>query len=357
MQMKSHPPIHRTAMPTALAVCLLAVLAGCHAIDLYSPAMQSPVPPEMEPPRELSKISLPTYRIEPPDILGIEALKLVPLSPYRIELYDVLEIRVLGTLLDQPIDSLFLVEGDGIVTLGPAYGTARVVGMTIEEATREITRQLKQVLREPEASVRLARAAGTQEITGQHMVGPDGTINLMRYGRVHVSGKTVTEARLLMQQQLAQFFDAPQVSVDVVGYNSKNYFVISGGAGNGDNVGKFPITGNETVLDAICQVGGFAQTSSQTIWVARPTPGGPGCEQILPVDWNAIVRGGQTDTNYQVLPGDRIYIVSDNVVAFTTFVDRCTWPLEKLMGVTSFGAKTVLYNQVLGRSYRRGYDQ
>ncbi len=73
----------------------------------------------MEPPRERSMVSLPAYRVEPPDILQIEMLKLVPLPPYRIDIYDVLQIRVFGTLLDQPIDDFFLVEGEGIVTPRP----------------------------------------------------------------------------------------------------------------------------------------------------------------------------------------------------------------------------------------------
>ena len=99
-----------------------ARLSGCHAVDFYDASLQQPVPPAMEPPRELSMVSLPSYRVEPPDILQIEMLKLVPLPPYRIDIYDVLQIRVLGTMLDQPIDGFFLVEGEGIVTLGPAYG-------------------------------------------------------------------------------------------------------------------------------------------------------------------------------------------------------------------------------------------
>lgn len=339
----------RTMMQTLLATCLLASLTGCHAIDLYTPAMQSPVPPGMEPPRELSKVSLPTYRIEPPDILRVEMLKLVPLPPYRIDIYDALEIRVLGTLLDQPINNLYLVEGEGIVSLGPAYGTVRVAGMTIEEATAQITRYLQQVLRQPEVSVRLARSAGTQQLTGEYAVQPDGAINLRRYGTVHVAGKTVTEARLLVERQLAQYFDGPQVAVEVGAYNSKNYFVITAGAGLGDHIVPFPITGNETVLDAISQMQGLSQVSSKTIWVARAAPGGVGCEQILPVDFQAVTRGGSTATNYQILPGDRIYIVGDGLIAFNSFVNKTTAPLEKLLGLTGFGMTTMRGIQLLGR--------
>ena len=44
--------------------------------------------------------------------------------------------------------------------------------------------------------MQLARVSGAQPVTGQYLVGPDGTINLRQYGVVHVAGKTVTEARL-----------------------------------------------------------------------------------------------------------------------------------------------------------------
>ena len=73
----------------------------------------------------------------------------------------------------------------------------------------------------------------------------------------------------------------------------------------GDNVRRLPVTGNETVLDAIAKVNGLSQLSSKKIWIARPAPDQFGCQQILPVDWDAITQGGQTATNYQVLPGDR----------------------------------------------------
>ena len=60
--------------------------------------------------------------------------------------------------------------------------------------------------------MQLARVAGAQPVTGQYLVGPDGTVNLRQYGVVHVAGKTVTEARLAIQKHLSQFLDSPEVS-------------------------------------------------------------------------------------------------------------------------------------------------
>ena len=198
--------------PTTRLLILVGLaigLAGCHAVDFYRPTMQQPVPPPLEPPRELSMMSLASYRVEPPDLLSIEMLKLVPLPPYRVDIFDVLQIHVTGTLPQQPIDNYFLVEAEGIVTLGPAYGTVRVAGMTIEEATAAITRKLQGILSNPDVAVQLARTAGTAPVTGDYLVGPDGTINLKEYGTLAVAGKTVSEIRLELQNHLSQYFDSP----------------------------------------------------------------------------------------------------------------------------------------------------
>jgi polysaccharide biosynthesis/export protein len=338
-------------------VLLASSLAGCHAVDFYQPTMQRPVTADMEPPRELSMMSLPSYRVEPPDLLSIEMLKLVPLPPYRVDIYDVLEIHVIGTLPAQPIDGFFLVEAEGIITLGPAYGTIRVAGMTIEEATRAITKQLQGQLKNPDVSVKLARTAGTPPVSGEYMVGPDGTINLREYGTLHVAGKTVTEIRLELRKHMSQYFDSPEAAVEVKQYNSKVFYVITQGAGLGDNIRRVPISGNDTVLDALSVAGGLSQVSSSHIWVARPAPGGFGCEQILPVDYQAIAQGGSSATNYQILPGDRVFIAGDNLIAFNNYVTKLTAPLERLLGITGLGTSTVRNAETLGRSYNQTRNQ
>ncbi len=341
----------RLLLPIVLAFC--GLLAGCHAVDYYDSSLQRPAPPELEPPRELSMISQPVYRVEPPDLLVIEMLKMVPLSPYRIEIYDVLQIRAVGTLLDQPLDGFFLVEGEGIVTLGPAYGRVRVAGMTVEQAAEVIRHKLEEALQKPEVSVQLARTAGTAPLTGEFLVGPDGTVNLRQYGVLHVAGKTATEIRLDLQKHLAQYFDTPEVSVDVRQFNSKVFYVITEGAGIGDNVRRVPSTGNDTVLDALSAINGLSQVSSARVWIARPAPGGFGCEQILPVDYGAIAKGGSTATNYQIMPGDRVFIAEDNLIAFNNYLSKLTAPVERLLGIASLATSFTRSAQTMGRDYNR----
>lgn len=319
----------------------VAFMLGCRSFDLYDPADAMTAPPELEPPREMAMRSLPAYRIEPPDILQIEVLKMVPLPPYRVEAYDVLGINVLGTLVDQPINNYFLVEAEGNINLGPAYGKLRIVGMTIPEVKAAMESHLRKYLREPEVSVQLARASGVQPITGTYLVGPDGTVNLRQFGMIHVSGMTLAEAKVAIERHLSHFLDSPEASVDVAAYNSKTYYIIVEGAGMGETVVRLPVTGNENVLDAISQIQGLTRLSSKKIWIARPAPGGYGCEQVLPIDWDAIVQGASTETNYQILPGDRVFIAEDPMIAFSTLVGKVTAPFEQVLGFGSLTVSTV----------------
>ena len=77
--------------------------------------------------------------------------------PNRIQPFDVLQIRVIGTILDQPIDGYFLVELDGRVALGPAYGRVNVKDLTPVEAQEKIRHHLKKILAQPEVQVTMER--------------------------------------------------------------------------------------------------------------------------------------------------------------------------------------------------------
>lgn len=300
-----------------------------------------PKPSAASAPHELAMRPLPAYRIEPPDVLQIEMLKLVPLPPYRAGIFDVLQIRA-NAPPDKPIDQNYIVDGEGKVDLGSPYGPVKVAGMTRDEMKKALDKHLNQYLAGPNAYVQLTRMAGMQPVTGQYVVAPDGTINLRKYGQVLVSGKTVPEVKAAVENQLKKFLDAPDVSVNIISYNSKVYFVITQGAGLGDSVRRLPVTGNETVLDAISQIGGLSQISSKkNIFIVRPSASDAQKATILHVGWDAISRRGETATNYQIMPRDRVYIGEDRLLTTTNLLSKKTAPLERAMGIISLATSTV----------------
>jgi protein involved in polysaccharide export with SLBB domain len=186
-----------------------------------------------------------------------------------------------------------------------------------------------------------------QPINFQSIVRPDGTISLGAYGDVYVGGMTLEQARYVVSMKLKERFksyDYRNLNLDVLQYNSKFYYVITDFAGNGQNVERLPITGNETLLDAISLIGlqGLSSVSSKKhIFIARRAPGGGGHMNVLKVDWLGIVKAGGTETNYQLFPGDRVYVCADTFRSINTVVDKILTPLERLMGFTLLTSQTI----------------
>ncbi|MEX0978304.1 MAG: M56 family metallopeptidase [Pirellulales bacterium] len=306
---------------------------------------QAPAAIGSDVPSEQHKVTLPDYTIEPPDILFIEASRVVPTTPYnlrylrgsempviddlgryRIRTADVLCVQrdsgiPLGTAGVGPERNEFLVDSAGRVDLGKAFGgSIKVGGLTEDEAREAICKKLD-ALRHP-VTVWLGQSAKLQPITGEHLVGPDGTVNLGSYGRVNVAGMTLDQAKAAIDDHLARSLDNPDVSVSVFAYNSKVYYVITEGAKEGDTVARFPITGSETVLDALTQVNGLGDLSTKRIWIARPTPGSAGIDTVLQVNWHEITKGAATASNYQLLPGDRVFVSDDALKRVDDYIKR-----------------------------------
>ncbi|MBY0460936.1 MAG: polysaccharide biosynthesis/export family protein, partial [Gemmataceae bacterium] len=256
-------------------------------------------------PRELEKITLPPYVIEAPDQLLVEVVQ-----------------RVKVPKLDEK-------------------------GVPEKDPTE------KDGIKKVDATERLA----VQPISGPFQVRLDGTVGLGFWGTVPVSGLTLDQAaeairqHLLQQVELSKLSVKPEsiiVIVDVLAYNSKRYYIITDGGGFGEQVFPFPVTGSETVLDAIGNIYGLPDIASKrNIWVARRTPHPGQPWQILPVDWVGITQHGNTFTNYQVMPGDRIYVKAQRLVTIDRTLARIISPVERIFGITLLGTSTV--NQISGR--------
>ncbi|MFM7315383.1 MAG: polysaccharide biosynthesis/export family protein, partial [bacterium] len=245
-------------------------------------------------PRELNKTTLPPYVIEPPDILLVEVLVALP---------------------GRPIFGERLVRPDGTISLG-FYGDVYVAGLTINEAKEKIIAHLRKYLMDEPLGL-----INEDEETGEFIAVPPAESN--------------------------------RVIVDVAAYNSKYYYV----QGDVGAPGRLPITGNETVLDAVQFAGGLMPTAApQNIRLVRPAPPGACCEQVLPVNLSAIINAGDPTTNYQLMPGDRLMVYRDPIVRSTIFLERIAAPFFTVVnGVQSysFAANSVRYlnypiNQLYG---------
>jgi polysaccharide export outer membrane protein len=306
-------------------------------------------------PTEMQKVSIPPYRVEPPDILSIEAVNNIRPANDPLRAGDELVIRASNTFPIDPagdpvqnefktINGLYRVQTDGTVDLGPEYGSVIVEGLTVRQTRTAVDRHLRDNagLNDPKVAVYLPNVNGKQLISGEHLIRPDGTVSLGVYGSVYVNGMTLDRVKAAVEEHLSNYIHQPEVQVDVLAYNSKVVYIISDGGGSGESVVRVPFTGNETVLDVMSQVDGLSEVAAKNnIWVARPGPHGSDVTQKMYVDWRGITQDAVTTTNYQLLPGDRIYVKADTLIAADSFIAKVTVPLSRLFGVTLLGNGTV----------------
>src|SRR5262249_19873912 len=63
---------------------------------------------------------------------------------------------------------------------------------------------------------------------------------------------------------------------------------------------------------------------------------------ILPVDYKGIVQCGKTATNYQLLPGDRLYVKAAPLITLDAYIARVVAPIERVVGTN------LLINSLIG---------
>ncbi len=222
-----------------------------------NPAGNLPASPTMTPtevaksniPREFNRVSMPDYEVQTPDVIIVEVLKALP---------------------DRPITGERLVRPDGKISLG-YYGEVYVAGLTTTQIKEKVVLHLRKYLDDPTLGLETVKDGKTSQVAPA---------------------------------------ESTRVFVDVCSYNSKVYYV----QGDVGTPGRLPVTGNETVLDAIQYAGGIIPVgdAALTIRLVRPAPPGACCEQILPVDLAAITDKGNSTTNYQMMPGDRLMVHRDH---------------------------------------------
>lgn len=185
--------------------------------------------------------------------------------------------------------------------------------MLLINVTRKLTGELEKF--NDSASMAAMARLPMQEIAGQFLVRPDGTVGLGIWGSVRVHGLTMEQAAEAIRKHLAankmlkdrQIAAADlNVILDVFAYNSKFYYVIYHDGGN-ESMNRLPISpGGETVLDAMANIG--AGKGTYNIRIIRPGADKNSPGKKLVVDWAGIMQRGETATNYILQGGDRLFV-------------------------------------------------
>lgn len=126
----------------------------------------------------------------------------------------------------------------------------------------------------------------------------DGKIYPPMLDGVQAAGRTVPELRIDLAKALSEFLVKPQVSVEVLRFESQRFYVL----GEVDEPGVFPVDGSTTLLEGIARAGGVLDSGNlEGGYVIRD-------RALLPINLADLLLRGDTSRNVFMKHGDLVYI-------------------------------------------------
>ena len=194
-------------------------------------------------------------------------------------------------------------------------------------------------------SVRSLRVPEIGNIT--QMVRPDGKVNLPLVGEVYVAGRTPKEIEQELAKAAEEYYDQVDATVEVVQYNSQNFYVF----GQVGRPGPLPWTGRDTLLDALAKTqltplawperilvvrGGEPKEGGQT--TTQPSllygvtgvnpPGKDDPPKHVVVNLMAMVASGDMTHNIMLMPNDVIYVQANPFARTALAIEAIFFPIR-----------------------------
>jgi len=142
-----------------------------------------------------------------------------------------------------------------------------------------------------------------EDISGEYVVSPEGTIFISLLGEIRVLGLVKEEIAEILKERLSEYIIDIELSVAIVGYRSKFVYVL----GEVYFPGKIPMRGNIISLrDAIVDAG--LPTDDAAGWrstIIRPSDTKPIAKHV---SVNGLLYHGALKYDYYLQPNDVVYI-------------------------------------------------
>lgn len=126
---------------------------------------------------------------------------------------------------------------------------------------------------------------------------PDGKISIPLGGDMQAAGRTASDLRNVLTQELRKYIKDPWVSVVVTAINSTKVYLV----GNHPSAGAIPLRSNMTALQFLAQLGSFDKMDLENAYIIRN-------HVKLEVNLKSIVEGLLLNDDFALMPGDIIRI-------------------------------------------------
>jgi polysaccharide export outer membrane protein len=301
--------LHRALLLASLILTCAAV-SGCSTLSSLGLPFGSTANPILDSAKAISES--PGRSLQLP-----RELETQPLENYLVEIGDTLFIEAVNFDATIRLPGDQIIQPDGTISVGE-FGSWSVVKKSVEQIQAEVqsiidvkTKQdleaefAKEQLRDQQTREdQTARAAQDSGASRPDFELADVDAEDIDVDSESAEARRQRELRLALERRIEDQIGRNKISVRLVNWDSQRFYVL----GEVNSPGFFRFTGNQTVLDAIIEAGGLSSKANHhQIIVSRPTPCGS-CRIVMKICYDQIVQLGDASTNYQLRPGDRVFV-------------------------------------------------
>jgi polysaccharide export outer membrane protein len=171
-------------------------------------------------------------------------------------------------------------------------------------------------------------------IRREALVRPDGFISFELIGDVQVEGRSVEEIREEITTRISRYVVRPDVTVSLQESRSRRIYVL----GEVKREGAYPLVGRVTAIDALAQsMGPQLLAATNRAMLVRFTGE---TREVYPIRFEDIIEKGDPRTNYELMPGDIVYIPPGISAQIGYAIQVIFFPLQQILGLGRTAAGT-----------------
>lgn len=171
------------------------------------------------------------------------------------------------------------------------------------------------------------------DFTGTFIVGPDGYIQYNYLGDIPVLGMTKYEVEQVLTKLLEPYIRVPQVSVVIVGYNSKAVYVI----GEVSRPGKYIMRGDVIKLRETILAAGLP-TPNAALWRTHVIKPDLKAARVRQVNLKKILYKGKLEDDIDLYPGEIVVVPSTVISSVNRFLSQLLNPITRAAASAALGA-------------------
>lgn len=162
------------------------------------------------------------------------------------------------------------------------------------------------------------------EVSGQHIINSEGKIQYEFIGDIKVEGLKKDEVKEILTERLSEYIISPDVTIKIVGYNSKIVYVV----GEVRAPGKIYMRGDTiTVREALVQAG-LPLLTGKITQSRLITPSDTGKVVRKTVNVKKLLYEGDLRENLIMSPGDTLYVPPTMMTKALRIIQPITAPVN-----------------------------